>query len=96
MLPQSPAKEIWDILRCCKCQRCVDRETGQIVPEPTDGVVMSHTYCDECKEKAMKEISLLATEEMVKRAARPKPVPPGLSERVRKKTLDHYERGRHG
>jgi len=85
-------KQIWDVLRCCVCGRYVHKTTRKIVPKPNHGVVMSHTYCDECKEKAMQEVRDLATEEMIRRWVNRRPVPPGVSERVRRRTLDHYER----
>lgn len=44
-------KQIWNIVRCSWCKKCFDKETREIVPEPTEGTVMSHTVCKECMEK---------------------------------------------
>lgn len=40
--------EIWDLLQCSECGRYVDKETGEIVPKPTHGRVVSHTVCEDC------------------------------------------------
>ncbi len=85
-------KQIWNVVKCCGCGRYLDKETRKIVPKPAYGVVMSHTYCDECREKAIEEVNALATEEVLKRVAGRRPVPPDVSGRVRERTLDHYER----
>jgi len=84
-------KQIWNVSKCCVCGRYVHKGTGNIVPKPNYGIVMSHTYCKECKEKAMKDISTLAAEGLVKRTLRPEPVPPETCERIRKRTLDRYQ-----
>lgn len=85
-------KQIWSVFKCCECGRYVHKATRKIVPKPNYGIVMSHGYCDDCKEEAMKEISIVATEERLKRLLRLRPVPPALSERIRRRTLDRQQR----
>lgn len=75
--------EIWDILRCSRCKRCVDKETQRIVPEP-DGIVMSHTVCPECLpivnaelEAEAREIEIQRTEALLERNMTKRTNPPG-------------------
>lgn len=91
-------KEIWEILRCYNCKRCVDKETCEIVPEPKDGIVMSHTLCKDCEQevKAKLEAEVSAIEALLVEStlagllAKKEP-PAGMVDRICRVTLRHYE-----
>jgi hypothetical protein len=48
-------EQIWDIFRCCVCEKYFDKETRKVVKKP-EGIVMSHGYCDDCAKAFMTEI----------------------------------------
>lgn len=85
-------KEIYAVLQCYVCKRYVDRKTRQIVPKPQYGMVMSHTYCDDCKAEAMRRIEFTVTESMIERELSKRKSPD--YDAMLKTTMDHYDKGR--
>jgi hypothetical protein len=55
---QDGVLEVFTIVKCCLCGRYLEKKSRKFVPKPDRGVVISHTYCDDCIKKAIEEVNL--------------------------------------
>jgi len=96
MLEHTGQKQIWDILQCAECKRYVEKETGRIVPKPSEGKIMSHTVCHDCLPKVNARLEAEAeaieterVEVMLGKVLRSADPPAEVADRIRNNTLNY-------